>query len=219
VLEIRQDDGTWETYTGEDHLGCGTNLAMSLVDQPIMSAELLSRLRGGHLLENEADHFVVVHMDIDNEYHFRIDKETWEIRSLEVRGLDWYAATYYYGEHEGMHYLRMIAIDGDTTLGKGGYRFHNVYLNGEPVPATLTAVRRPVARFGPASDRRVGLSGSAVLFDPRGRAVGGAGNLPGGRHTGVSHSGRRGAPGASGTYFLLNDVDARQITGIVWGRR
>lgn len=211
MLEIRQDNGTWETYTGEDHLGCGTDLAMSLVVQPVLSAAMLSGLRGGHLLENEADYFVVVSMDMDNEYHFRIDKDTWAIAGLEVRGLEWYEANYYYGVFEDMRYLRMIAIEGDTSLDKGGYRFYNIHLNGDPVPESISAVRfvsgRPPARTG-----EPGLPGTSRVFDIRGRAVhfGPAANAGGG--TPSRGSGRIEA--ARGMYFRTNERGPERVNSI-----
>ncbi len=76
------------------------------------------------LIANGGDIFYVYGIDPSSFYITRMEQRT----SSDTT----FSADYYYYTHNGIPVLRMMAMNGDTSItGSGGYRFSNIRINGE----------------------------------------------------------------------------------------
>lgn len=171
------------TFTTFDKRGCESVLeAFSVLAAPVLSAEPLKRmLESGMQLKDSAGDTVALSLTSgDITYEYFVEKHRWVVTSIRCSGGMDFQADYYYDYLQGIPTLRMVALEGDTTLSKGGYRFSNITING-PLPIrdlpsrSAEAVVRfrggkegvPVVEFGESH----GLLRQVSIRDLRGRLV------------------------------------------------
>ena len=124
--------------------------------------------KGAHISRENQDTAIISYADsADTAWIYKIDKK----RGLVV-GLDLYNkqrdtillnSTYLYRDTNDMYVLREIALRGDTSLSKGGYRFSNVHIN-DSIPDSMFAAPNAVLWAPGAPDDR-------ISFERRSRGI------------------------------------------------
>lgn len=132
----------WKTYTRTQT--CATSLATATLTAPLLSSATLEGWRTYGAVITYEDDTMVVDSFNDGTYSYRytVDKRTWlqtGLRIVDYTGYTTYWARFVYDEWD---VLRMIALNGDTTMHSGGIVFHTVKINGE----LGTRPGRPLAR-------------------------------------------------------------------------
>ncbi len=133
------------------------------MDFPILSPQSIRAIEAyDPLLEqNDGDTLLLSFTRGSRNYSYFIDRRGWVIVSIQHSG--GFSADYYYDQLNQFKALRMIALNGDTTLSQGGYRFSDIRINGQ---AAITAFSSPVARSKP----KVRFEGSRIIArSPLGR--------------------------------------------------
>jgi hypothetical protein len=150
------------------------DLDFSLMRAPALSAAEIRGWsgKGAHISRENQDTAIVSYADsADTAWIYKIDKN----RGLVV-GLDLYNkqrdtillnSMYLYRDTNNMHILREIALRGDTSLGKGGYRFSKVHIN-DSIPDSLFVAPNAVLWAPAKSDDRISFErwsrGIRILF-------------------------------------------------------
>jgi hypothetical protein len=126
------------------------DLNFSLMRAPVLSASEIRGWtgKGAHISRENQDTAIISYADsADTAWIYKIDKK----RGLVV-GLDLYNkqrdtillnSMYLYRDTNDMYVLREIALRGDTSLSKGGYRFSKVSIN-DSMPDSLFIVPNAV---------------------------------------------------------------------------
>ncbi|MBD3418980.1 MAG: hypothetical protein GF398_02560 [Chitinivibrionales bacterium] len=123
-----------DTFTTLDSRGCSSLLeGYSILVAPVLSAEPVSRMvqAGAELRDSTGDTVELVLEFDSTTYTYCIDTKQWTVASIQNNGKAPFSADYYYDEFNGIPVLSMVAVDGDTSLAQGGYRFSSIRLNGQ----------------------------------------------------------------------------------------
>jgi hypothetical protein len=119
------------------------DISLSVLKAPALSASQIRawKDKGAHISRENQDTAIISYADsADTAWIYKIDKQ----RNLVV-GLDLYNkqrdtillnSMYFYRDTNSMYVLQEIALRGDTSLSKGGYRFFKVSIN-DSLPDSL----------------------------------------------------------------------------------
>ncbi|MFW6254833.1 MAG: fibrobacter succinogenes major paralogous domain-containing protein [Chitinivibrionales bacterium] len=123
-----------DTFTTFDQRGCESILdAYSVLVNPVLSVVPVHRMESlGITLQNADRDTFSLRLEVDNiVYDYYIERKRWLIVSIVCTGGQSFNADYYYEKIENdIPVLTMIAMQGDTSLNSGGYRFSNIRING-----------------------------------------------------------------------------------------
>jgi hypothetical protein len=137
------------------------DLDFSLMRAPVLSASEIRgwTAKGAHISRENQDTAIISFADsADTSWIYKIDKT----RGLVV-GLDLYNlqrdtimlnSAYLYRDTNDIYVLREIALRGDTSLSKGGYRFSKVHIN-DSIPDSLFVAPNAVLWAPAKSDDRI----------------------------------------------------------------
>ncbi len=204
--ELRGEDTLWSVYLLENASGCSDNLAARLLVNPILSSASINKLRSIKTEITRDEVITIQWVDTtgpgwDGRHPMlaEIDTSRWVITRFQEKtgsGYPRYDASFGYSMLEdSIPVLEKIAFNGDTTLAKGGFDFHNIVVNepiddslfesgssirfGEPGPGVSTGARaaRPAVLFSVDETGKPARSGM-IYFDVLGRRYGKRLNLP-----------------------------------------
>jgi len=170
-------------YLGTAPGGCSGDLATGALVLPVLAASVYRDWlsKGVNLIDADPGTVEVNYTDSSEgiyEYRYGIDTAANRVNRLEKFDRSYgflhriFCGTFLYSEGAGdLPVLRAIALNDDTTLNKGGYRFLDVKID-EPLEDSLfipnSAVRMPAAVL---TGRATGRAGApATIVDLLGRA-------------------------------------------------
>ena len=120
-------------YTTLDLSGCASVLeGNTILVDPVMSSEPIKRMLqlNPRLEDTLSDTVKLLFTAGETSYEYWVELSRSVIVSIRRTGAETFHANYYYGMYNGIPLLKMMAMNGDTTLQNGGYRFYNIKLNG-----------------------------------------------------------------------------------------
>lgn len=122
-------------YTSLDLRGCESVLeGFSIIVAPILSTEPLKRmLQLAVTIQDSVKDTIKLSFTVDSTvYEYFIDRYSWLITSIKQKNRSFtsFHADYHYSYQSGIPVLRLVAMQSDTTLTHGGYRFSNIKING-----------------------------------------------------------------------------------------